>query len=306
MSRQQRRARLFPAGKQAFPTLPDQVKEIVAQAGEDCVSWHAAYLVAEDFKNMAMASATSGPLTKEEYASHRSLFGAMVAALIERMNGAPKNCTNPFQAALYNVSIRKDHLQAGKRYRQKAGGDDGHLAEMRQWVKDHPDKAARGTGGIALYATEYEGAGPQTMEETLEVWTRRAIEEFNTKGEIRPMAIGLRPDGSGVIFTNPGFRSEREINNFEQAAYAQFDELGCGRIVRLNEAWATESEDHTVSPSQSDDRKEIVFVTVSEDGSTIANVMPVERDWKTGRATLGPPDLTGEAHSSMGRQPATG
>jgi hypothetical protein len=284
--------RMIPAGKSAYKMLPDFLRPIIDEAARSTKDrpWYFTFQVTEDFKEMIVAAVGYSRMpSAAERARDSFNFSMMVAALIERRGERLTQFTDCFHAVVYRRSARKDHERAARRYFKNAGGPDAVAAEMDAWVAANKAVTEEAPAAVLMHAAEYAGDGPQTVEETLDAWTKKAVEQFDAHGKVDYLDLGMAPDGSGQFFSKKGFQNLAEQAAFHRKADALLDERGLHRRVRVCEVW-TAPVDSGVKPSKSDERKEAVVVAVSEGEQTIANVLYIERDWASGKAALLPPE----------------
>ncbi len=292
--------RKLPAGKSAYKDLPDFIKSVVDTAAEALKGrpWYFAFEEIHNFKKIIENALASGQqLSEDETQNLNFPLSCMVAALIERLGGHPKRCEDANQAFVYSDSAREDHHRAAKQYEKKVGGVDAMQREMSDWVKNHQAEIASHVEAATAMGGEYPGDGPITMEEVLSLWTDRAIEQFSAQGSVDPLMLGLRQDGSGMLFTKKGFRSAGEKEAFKQLVYSQCEKAGLGRIVTIIELWSAPAE-AGVKPSQPAQREEVVLVEVKDGEEAIGNYLRIERDRKTGAPTLLPPERIDQTHTS--------
>jgi hypothetical protein len=284
--------RKIPAGKSTYKGLPEIVKPIIDSVVDSLKGkpWYFAGSEIDNFRQLILSSMPQDTQpTPEDFECANFNLGCMVAALIERLGGHPKRCDDANQAAFYSASSRKDHLRAAKQYEKKAGGVKGMQRELVDWANSHRAEIENHVGPLTVRMGEYPGDGPMTMEETLLLWTDRAIEQFEKQGSVDPLMLGLRQDGGGMLFTKDGFRSAGEKNSFKQLVYSQCEDAGLGRIVTILEVWAAPAVSN-LKPSLSDQRIEVIFIEVQEGENIIGNFICIERDWQTGKAELLEPE----------------
>lgn len=292
--------RMIPAGKSAYKMLPDFLKRLIAGAARDLKDkpWYFAYQITGDFKKMIVVTNSQGktaPPDENEVAGLNFALGNMVAALIERIGGHPTKCTDAYQARVYEISTRKDHRRSAGRYIKKAGGERGLCAEMDAWRASHKTETEE-PGTILVRAGEFPGEGPQTMEETLDLWTKRAMEQFDAAGGVKILHLGMKPDGSGMMFQMDYFKNDAQKHAAFEMVTSQFAERGLPRHVMVYEAWAC-PVDSPVRPKDSATRQEILVVRVLEYEKEIFNMFEIERDWSSGKGTLSPPQREGGIHA---------
>ena len=160
---------------------------------------------------------------------------------------------------------------------------------MNAWVAAHQTVIDEAPVAILMQAAKFAGDGAQTIEETLDDWTKKSVEQFEARGEVDHLVLGMAPDGSGIFFTKKGFKNQAEEDAFHKQVAALLDGHGLARLVKIDEVWTAPVADG-VRPSKSDKRREAVVVAVFEGEQKISNVLYIERDWASGKATLLPPE----------------
>ena len=285
----------LPKGKFAYATLPLELRALIDGAVEAVKDkpWIAVYNTVKDFHGMAMASLGQDTPTDSEIETLDGNLKLMVTALLERLGANVKRCSDPFQAVVFNSSARKDHRRLARRYFKRAGGGEAVSAQMEAWAKEHSDELESFDTGMAAHGSEFEGDGPKSLEATLDEWIEKACERFDADGEVHPLAVGLGEDGSGLMLTTRPFGSDAKKQAFREMSTNQFDERGLTRIVSVGEAWL--GPVGPVQPSKSNERREVICVAVSEAGETMVAMIPIERDWRSGRGILGEPEKADNA-----------
>ena len=159
--------------------------------------------------------------------------------------------------------------------------------QMQKWIDANKDEIAampltqKVTGGTI----PARHGPPPTLKQYLDEWTDRLREQFEGRQEAAPLVAGLLPDGSQCFLTRSGFSSPDQREPFFQLAHSQLAQRGAQMTVQIMEAWASPNLD--MPASQSEQRQECVVVVAEDEANRIDAMIPVERDWETGTATLG-------------------
>ena len=303
MNRKERRAKRPKSsdGKRFYPTIPPDVRNLIDAMARITKGkpWFAAYSAALDLKEMFGNAA--GSMIENEHAATEDNFRITVAALIERLNGPPRKCDDPFQAALYLQSARKDHWRAAKRYEKAAGGPAGAQRRMDEWTDQHKDELDALNTGVVLKGGSYEGGGPKTLRERLDEWTDRTRERFEADGKIVPLAAGFDHLGNGQFLYTDAFHTEEAKAAFLTNATQQLDERELRQRLWVCEAWTTPLRNSLttasplITPPKSEQRREAVVIYVSDGERVVMNMLEIERDKQTGKARLSDPDYKDDA-----------
>ena len=284
----------LPKNKSAYAMFPSEMRALIDGAVEAVREkpWAAVYHVVMDFRDMGKDSFRPAP-TDEHIETINRTCRLMVTALLERLGTKAKPCSDSFQATVFMNSARKDHRRFAHRYCKKAGGEEAVSAKMEAWAKEHRDELETLDTGVMIRCGKIAGDGPKSLDATLDEWTEKARERFDTEGEVHPLAVGLDNDGSGLMLTTKPFDSVAKKRAFRQMAEQQFNECGLTRIVSVGEVWI--GPGGPVRPCKSNERREAIWVAVSEGGKTVAATIPIERDMETGRGILGEAEKAGHA-----------
>ena len=298
MNRKERRAKRPKSSdnRRFYPTIPPDVRNLIDAMAQITKGkpWFAAYSAALDLREMIGEPA--GSMTENGRAAKEDNFRITVAALIERLNGPPRKCDDPFQAALYLQSARKDHWRAAKRYEKAAGGPAGAQRRMDEWADQHEDELDGLNTGVVIKGGNYEGGGPKTLRERLDEWTDRTRERFEADGKMVPLAAGFDHLGNGLILYMDAFHTKEATTAFLMNATQQLDERKFHQRLWVCEAWVGDmpnpliTASPMIAPSKSEERKEAVLIYVSDGERVMANMLRIERDWQTGKARLLDPD----------------
>jgi hypothetical protein len=265
--------------------------------------WYAAYSAALDLREIIGEPAAS--MMENGHAATEDNFRIAVAALIERLRGPPRKCDDPFQAALYLQSARKDHWRAAKRYEKAAGGPAGAQRRMDEWADQHKDELDGLDTGVVIKGGNDEGGGPKTLGERLDEWTDRTRERFEADGKIVPLAAGFDHLGNGLFLYTDAFDTKEANTEFLMNATQQLDERGLHQRLWVCEAWTTPlpnsliAASPMIAPSKSEERKEAVMIYVSDGERVVMNMLEIERDWQTGKARLSDPDYEDDARDQL-------
>ena len=282
-NRAERRALILPQGQRAYSRVPSEVRPLINGAAESAKNqpWFFAYRIMRDFGEM------SDQATPEISPMENPVFRLMTTALLEKMGTSPKHCTDPFQAAVYGNSARRDFLKASKRYIKEHGGELSVREQMQKWIDENKDLIAampfpqKSVGG----SIPPRDGPPPTLKQYLNEWIDRLREQFEERQEADPIVAGLLPDGSQRFLTRSGFTNPGQREPFFQLAHSQLAQKGAQMTVQIMEAWASPNLD--MPASQSEQRQECVIVIAEDEANRIHAMIPIERDWETGTATLG-------------------
>ncbi len=132
--------------------------------------------------------------------------------------------------------------------------------------------------------------GPQTLDELLGQCLAAVKSEVETTGEVLPRAIGLAPDGTGMMFEPTGDNSNEAKGAFQNTVLTQCRKGGLTLRAWVAGAWiAPPSADDSVRANKSSERREAIFVGVTEGATARGAIMEIVRDWETGKASAMPP-----------------
>ena len=303
MNRKERRAKQpkSSGGRRFYPTVPPDVRNLIDAMAQVTKGkpWFAAYSAALDLREMF--GKTEESMMENEPAALADNFRMTVAALIERLNGPPRKCDDPFQAALYLQSARKDHWLAAKRYEKAAGGPEGAQRLMDEWADQHKDELDELNTGVVIKGGDYEGGGPKALGERLDEWTDRTRERFEADGKIVPLAAGFDHLGNGLILSTDAFHAEEAKTEFLMNATQRLDERGLYQRLWVNEASVGDIPNPPMTaapmtaPSESGERKEAVVIYVSDGERVVMNMLQIETDRQTGKARLSDPEYRDDA-----------
>ena len=130
--------------------------------------------------------------------------------------------------------------------------------------------------------------GPQALDDLLGQCLSATKAEVEARGKVFACAVGLAPDGIGMMFEPTGDNSNKDPAAFQNAVFAQCRKEGLTLRAWIGGAWAAPA-DSPVQPSKSSARREIIFIGVTKGAATRGAIMEVERDWETGKASVMPP-----------------
>ncbi len=287
------KGRSISAGRSAYKLLPPQLQPLVDTAAERVRdhAWYFAFSASQDFKRVFETS-FEGMIdpAKDEMEEAESLYRLMVAALIEKLDGPDKSCTEAHQTALYLRSARQDHQKAAALYEKKAGGPSAVQAEMDEWAKANAEEIGQVAGTFSVRTAKYAGNGPLSLEEILDFWTARTTDDFAKGDPPAHFAVGLDGDGSGMMFKSDGFEGIAEKQAFDELVNHQCTEQGLDRQVRIDAAWIAKPG---IDPEQAegpDAHDEIFLVKVIEGETMIANILRIDPGQEGGTPILGPPE----------------
>ena len=282
-NRAERRALILPQGQRAYSRVPSNVCPMIDDAAERAKNqpWFFAYHIMRDFGEMSVQTTPGVPPMANP------VFRLMTTAFLEKMGASPKRCSDPFQAAVYANSARRDFLKASKRYVKEHGGDLSVREQMRKWINANQDEiTAMPLPQKSIGGTIPPRNGPMpTLKQYLNEWIDKLREQFEERQEIDPIVVGLLSDGSQCFFTRSGFTSPDQKEPFFQLAHSQIAQKGAQMTVQIMEAWASPNLD--MPASQSEQRQECVAVIAEDEANRINAIIPIERDWETGTGTLG-------------------
>jgi len=303
MNRKERRAKRPKSSDSSrfYQTVPPDVRNLIDAMAQITKGkpWFAAYSAALDLREMF--GKTAGSMMENEHAATEDNFRITVAALIECLNGPPRKCDDPFQAALYLQSARKDHWRAAKRYEKAAGGPAGAQRRMDEWADQHEDELDGLNTGVVIKGGNYEGGGPKTLGERLDEWTDRTRERFEADGKIVPLAAGFDHLGNGQILYTDAFHTEEAKTEFLMNAAQQLDGRELHQRLWVCEAWVGDMPNPLITaapiiaPSKSDEHQKAVLIYVSDGDRVVMNMLEIERDRQTGKARLSDPDYKDDA-----------
>ncbi len=282
--------------------MPPELRDIIKTSAEGAkgAPWIVAYNTVDNFHSMLQSSVDSAAEAGVEDVAERDriladgnrFLKAMVTALLECMDASPRNCSDPFQAAVYKDSDRKDFRKAAKRYLAKIGGPEAAARAMQKWAVKNPEAAknARLASGLVIEgATTPSDGPPANLEKMLDDWTRMAREHFGANGEIEPLAVGQLPDGSQVILRTRSHHSKEGARAFRELANDHLNGLGALKICFIAEVWIGDG-DSGIPASQSESRREALYVSVTDGDTMRGTASFIDRDWKTGKPTLSAPE----------------
>ena len=141
---------------------------------------------------------------------------------------------------------------------------------------------------------------PKTLDDLLEQCLSDAKAEFEKHGNVPISVVGIRRDGTGVIFEPKNIGSPEAKTAFKDIVLAQCRAGGLVRRAFVSEVWLA-PDDH-IRPSQSDRRKEAISVSVVDGGEARYAIVGIERNWETGKVTFLPTEYAEsalEAHPLM-------
>ena len=287
------KGRSISAGRSAGKLLPPPMRHLVETAAERVKdrAWYFAFSASQDFKRVFETS-FEGMVApdKDEMEEAESLYRLMVGALIEKLGGPDKSCSEAHQTALYLRSARQDHQKAAALYEKKAGGRRAVQAEMDAWAAAHEEEIRELVGAYSVRTTKYAGQGPQSMPETLDFWSAKTAQDFADGHPPAHFAAGLGADGSGLLFKSDGFEGIAEKQAFDELVNHQCIEQGLDRQVRIDAAWMAKPG---LDPEQAEGPEahdEIFVVKVIEGEKMIANILRIEPAPPGGQPRLAPPE----------------
>ncbi len=298
------KGRSISAGRSAIKLLPAPLRHLVETEaarlkGRD---WYFAFSAAEDFRRVLQAPPEDGKEDEEidetvdmdEMEEEETLYRMMVGALIEKLGGPDKTCSDAHQAALYLRSARQDHQKASAFYEKKAGGPRAVQAEMNAYSEAHEDEIRESAGSYSVRGAKYEGQGAQSMEEVLEFWTAETSANFATGEPPGQFAVGLGADGSGMLFKSVGFEGSTEKKAFDELVNQQCTEQELNRQVRVDAAWMAPPAAESDPGDGPEGRDEIILVKVIEGEKMIANILRIDWSAPDGQPRLGPAERIDE------------
>ena len=253
--------------------------------------WIVAFWATEDIAGMIRETIGSSQDQRGD-SDFMVALGDAVDLLLERMGAQPSPCDNPFQAGVYHCARNKKFLRASRCYTQENGGPEAVAKAMNDWAEANRDKLETLPRALPMRAGHKarDGGPPLSLEDLLDKWARIAREEFQAKGKVTPIAVGILPDGSEIFFSMRTFQSASEKRRFHAFVDEQFRQAGVVRSARVVEAWAAKQApgQEPIRASRASNRQEVVMVSVADGERELSSVSTIERDWQTGKATLGP------------------
>lgn len=275
----------LPKSKSAYSMLSPEFQALVDTATEAVKDkpWAAVYFAVDDFYQMMHPSLGGVTSSDAGIESVDANFRTMVAALLEHLGADAVPCSDPFQASVFNNSAFKDYRRLARQYLKSAGGGKAVEAQMKVWGEEHREELDSFT--MFLRGKEINGDGPKSLDAILDEWIETVRKIFDAQGVVPHIAVGLYEDGSGLGFIRSQLRSDARHIKFRKMVTQQFEERYLTKFVYTCAVWVAPRS--SVRPRESDKRREAICVTVSEDGKAIGVAIPIERDWKSGKSTLG-------------------
>ncbi len=253
--------------------MPAEIRpmiEHIAEASKDA-PWYATYDHMRGLEQMAFATFSDDGDTAKEMHSY------MVSAVLEQMGAKPGRVTDPFQAAVYHSSARKDFRKAARKYLRKVGGREAAEAKMNEWAEANPVLVKELAGGRGIPGWTLDKVAPRSAEDAvaglIEKAEEMAREAMERDGEMPALFFAESRDGQQTVF---------DLNTDRGSARDQIpalrlmaEQMNWHAGVFAAEVWRSYETD--VRPSQSEQRQEGVLLIGLADGVEMSAVFDIER-----------------------------
>ncbi len=211
---------------EGIPAEIRPVIEDIAEASKDA-PWYAAYTHMNRLAQLAMQA------FPDDYSASSQLHGCLVAAVLELMGADPRRVNDPFQAAVYHHSARKDFRKAANKYLRKIGGQDVAEAKMREWAESNPVLTKELGAGAAMPGWDVGKVAPHSRDEAVVALMKKAEEaarlNMKEQGEMPPFFFAESRDGQQTVF---------DLNTDQGRARDQIPKLRVAvRVIRRRRQW---------------------------------------------------------------------
>ncbi len=254
-------------------TMPPQLRRMIEDIaeGSKAAPWYAAYDHSRGLWQMADAT------FPDDHDQAKLMHGCLVAAVLELMGADPRRATDPFQAAVYHLSARKDFRKAANKYLRKIGGKGAAEAKMQEWAEANPVLVKELAGGRGMPGWTLENVAPRSAEDAvvglMEKAEEVARENMKEQGLMPAFFFAEARDGQQIVFllnTNRG-PSRDQIPVLRTMA----KEMDWHAGVFAAEVWQSYETD--VRPSQSEQRREGVLLVGLAEDIRVSVVFDIER-----------------------------
>ena len=191
--------------------IPAEIRpmiEDIAEASKDA-PWYAAYDHVRGLWQMAVG------VFPDDHDVAKQMHGRLVTAVLELMDANPRRVTDPFQAAVYRQSARKDFRKAAGKYLRRIGGRDAAEAKMREWAEANPVLVEELAGGRGMPGWTLEKVAPRSPEDAVAGLMEKAEEvaraNMKEQGEMPAFFFAESRDGQQmVVRTDTGSGPSRD------------------------------------------------------------------------------------------------
>jgi hypothetical protein len=254
-------------------TMPVELRamiESMAEASKDA-PWFAAYDHMRGLWQMADAA------FPDEHDEAKQLHGCLVAAVLELMGADPRRVTDPFQAAVYRSSARKDFRKAAGKYLRKIGGRDAAEAKMQEWAAANPVLVKELAGSYGMPGWTLDKVAPRSAEDAVVGLMEKAEEaaraNITEQGLMPPFFFAESRDGQQMVVRLNTDRGPARDQIPVLRAMAEGMDWHAG--VFASEIWR--SDEMEVRPSQSNQRQEGVLLIGLAEGVDVSALFDIER-----------------------------